>query len=592
MNFKEKIKKKENCIWALCFTVILCGVLALFFDYYFDINDDMLMRDFVSGVYAGRPSGYNIQMLYPLSFLLSLPYHIFSKIHWYDLFFLVSQYGCIYLITNRLLDFCRSRLCKVLVILVETGIILITFLGELVFIQYTVTSALMAMTVAFLIYTNDVADTPRAFFKENKLSFALIILSFMVRPNLLLLMFPFVCVVGICKWATEVPIFSKNNFKKYFSFLGVVVGSIVILQVIHEVAYGGEDWKEFFRFFDNRTEIYDYHKVPSYNENVEFYESIGLNENDCRLLLNFYNVGLDETLDSAVMEKIKDYVVTKDSQKQSVIEGIKTAFSDYRYRTFSKRDYPYSWIVIVLYGLVFIAALCNRHFRFIWEETLLGVVRSGIWMFILFRGRVPERIIHPLYLIEILILIAFLLVELRALNEKKHSICYQSIGVLCGLLLFFFIGSYCRDSVNAVLIKYKENQKLDVQYNALLEYIREHKNNFYFFDIFSVSEYKTKLFDDQIGEINNYEMLGGWAAKNPLSKEKYQAFSFSTVEDGLVERDNVYFVLKNSQAYHPNIEKWLEEYYADRGRNVYLKQIDGVIADGDIAFIIYKIVDF
>ncbi|MDD3206527.1 MAG: hypothetical protein PHS74_12470, partial [Lachnospiraceae bacterium] len=72
---KENIGKKENTIDMVIagLLILLIGLfVAVRFDYYYDLNDDMLMKDIISGSYTGMPNGHNIQMLYPISWFLSL----------------------------------------------------------------------------------------------------------------------------------------------------------------------------------------------------------------------------------------------------------------------------------------------------------------------------------------------------------------------------------------------------------------------------------------------------------------------------------------------------------------------------------------
>ena len=66
---KENIGKKENTIDMVIagLLILLIGLfVAVRFDYYYDLNDDMLMKDIISGSYTGMPNGHNIQMLYPI----------------------------------------------------------------------------------------------------------------------------------------------------------------------------------------------------------------------------------------------------------------------------------------------------------------------------------------------------------------------------------------------------------------------------------------------------------------------------------------------------------------------------------------------
>ena len=167
MDFKAKLKRKENSIWALLFTIILWGVLAIRFDVYYDLNDDMLIKDIVAGIYSGTPSGFNMQMHYPLSFFISLLYRICGSIPWYGIYILAAQFGCIFLITERLLTFFEKRISKVSALFCEAGMIVLLCTWELIFTQYTVTSALLAATAAFRMYTGGGAEDVKSFLKKN-----------------------------------------------------------------------------------------------------------------------------------------------------------------------------------------------------------------------------------------------------------------------------------------------------------------------------------------------------------------------------------------------------------------------------------------
>ena len=61
---------------ALCLLVLL----SLRYRFWFDLNDDVLMKDILSGVYTGTPESRNIQMLYPVSALIAVLYRIIAFI--------------------------------------------------------------------------------------------------------------------------------------------------------------------------------------------------------------------------------------------------------------------------------------------------------------------------------------------------------------------------------------------------------------------------------------------------------------------------------------------------------------------------------
>ena len=73
---KESVRQRvakcaESRLWqdrliALGLTALLFGFLALRFDFYYDLNDDVLIKDILSGVYSGAPEGRTMQLLFPL----------------------------------------------------------------------------------------------------------------------------------------------------------------------------------------------------------------------------------------------------------------------------------------------------------------------------------------------------------------------------------------------------------------------------------------------------------------------------------------------------------------------------------------------
>ena len=316
MNFKMKIKKRENNIIAILYTVLFCAVLAYFFDYYYELNDDYFIKNILSGVYSGVPSAHSIQMLYPLSLLLSGLYRINRNIPWFGLFLNLCQFGCIFLITGRILDFLTKKWAKALALVLETGIIVTFLLRELVFVQYTFTTAFLAATAAFLFYTSKPSTDIKGILKNNAICIALVIVAFNVRSEMLMLMLPMICVTGVCKWAIEKPIFTGKNAAKYFSVFGCILGGLLLCYAIDIVAYSGSEWKEFRTFFDNRTELYDFQSIPSYEGNEAFYESIDMAPEEQILLVN-YNFGIDESIDSVKMGKIAEYAKSLHKEQET-----------------------------------------------------------------------------------------------------------------------------------------------------------------------------------------------------------------------------------------------------------------------------------
>ena len=211
MVLKERIRNWENWIIALI-PILALGIYAgLCFDYYYDLNDDVLMKDILAGVYTGMPEGHNIQMLWPISALISGFYRIAGSLPWYGLFLCGCHFLCMLLITERAVSLCKKRAGKLLVSVVSILLFLAFFLSHLIYVQYTVTCTLLGATAAFLFYTTDITLDTGVFLRKNILSVILVVIAYLIRSEMLLLVLPMICVAGVCKWGSEKKIFTKDH---------------------------------------------------------------------------------------------------------------------------------------------------------------------------------------------------------------------------------------------------------------------------------------------------------------------------------------------------------------------------------------------
>ena len=99
---QNKKRRYENCILTFAVMGASALLMGLFFDFYYDMNDDTMMRDIMSGIYSGAPDGHNMQTLYPLGALIALCYRIYGSFPWYGAFLFLCQFGCFFLTGVRL----------------------------------------------------------------------------------------------------------------------------------------------------------------------------------------------------------------------------------------------------------------------------------------------------------------------------------------------------------------------------------------------------------------------------------------------------------------------------------------------------------
>lgn len=591
MKLKMQFKKWENWIIAL-FVVLLLGIFAgVSFDYYYDLNDDVLMKDILAGVYTGIPEGHNIQMLWLISAFISMFYRLVGTLPWYGIFLCACHFGCAVLLIKRSASLCKGIWGKLGVGLTAGVLFAAFYMEHLIFAQYTITCTLLGATAAFLFYTTDIELGAGEFIKQNLLSVILVAIAYLIRSEMLLLVLPMICVAGVAKWGSEKKIFTKDHAIKYLAVIGLILLGILFGQVTHVLAYSSKEWKTFNEFFDNRTELYDYQVIPPYEEHKEFYDGIGISESE-KILFDNYNFGMDEEIDEKLVGEIAVYAgqVRHETTpfKENVIEKVKY----YIYLLSSGRgetgsDYPWNYLVLLGYLAVFIMALPRREsddkksylvngLKIAWKLAFLFAVRTALWMYILFGERNPPRITHSLYIMEFCILVAMLFMEARQVASQRT----KTVLVTLSMLVFTaFGGIVLPDSLSTVTAQQQLRQETNAPYRELFTYLASEKNNenFYFIDVYSSVSYSEKMFEDVDNSLDNYDIMGGWACKSPLQRKKLAAFSIVSMEQALKDREDVYFVRKTSEDM-----QWLYEYYEGHGTPVDTVLVDVIAGEFEV----------
>lgn len=589
MAFKNFLKRHENFIGTVILLLVIMIFTAVRYDYYFDLNDDVLMKDILAGVYTGVPEGRNIQMLWLISAFISLFYRVWRAFPWYGLFLCVCHYGSLGLIINRSLSFCNKLSGKILLLITEGALIIGLFLDHLVSAQYTVTCTLLAGAAAFLFVTTDITLPAKKFIQKNTGTVLLVFAAYLIRSEMLLLVLPLICVAGVIKWGSEEKIFIRENFAKYLMIIGAILAGILIGQVSHRAAYGSEEWRTFTEYFDNRTELYDFQTIPEYEAHQAFYESIGLTESERELLEN-YNFGLDEEIDEKLLLEIAEYAAANRSAEKTFAARLRESLGGYYRRTIygpshNESDYPWNFIILFSYLTVLLTAMLKKgerpvvsFIRVFWKLAFLGIVRTVLWVWLIMRDRVPSRISHSMYLMELCILLAVLLVQCRGLYVRPGVKAPLLIGTAY-LAIAAVILPFSVKTADADVAQKAEN---NVRYDQLYGYLsnEEHKNNFYFIDVYSSVAYTEKMFVNVDNSLDNYDIMGGWACKSPLWRKKLAAFDITNMEEALISRSDVFYVQEAGAD-----AEWLNNYYADHGVDIELALTDKIGS----SFEIYRI---
>ena len=280
----ESLKKlfASRLTKIVLFTTFLVVGLSVTYDFYYDLNDDTTIKDIISGAYTGKPSAYSVQMLFPLSFCISLCYRAIPGIPWYGLFLCVCQFGAWALIAWRVTGVVKKQWQQYMALCFEMVIYFGLLIRQLVIVQYSVTSGICMATAILLYLTGEEKELPRQNLKQNIASIFLVILSFMIRTEMCIMLLPFLVLSGFCKWMSNEKIFTVQNIKRYLYLIGTALIGMTVVLALDKLSIATseecEAWQAFREFFDERTTLYDFYGIPSYEEHAAFYEMIGCSE--------------------------------------------------------------------------------------------------------------------------------------------------------------------------------------------------------------------------------------------------------------------------------------------------------------------------
>ena len=640
--FTAFLKKRENwLIPAFCCLVLFLGT-GMAWDYYFDLNDDVLIRDILSGVYTGEPEALTAQLLWPLSALLAGLYRVLPGVPVFGAFLWLCQAGSIFLILKRSLDAVSGSaapgkiraagtfsvsgsLKKLCLSLLETLLIAACLLYHLVFVQYTVTAGLLATAAIFAFLTVRERESERAVLLWLRcLPAALLFwLAFCLRSEMGLLLLPLAGVGGIWKWAARAmrgPVFTGRNAASFLGLFGLILAGVLACFGADRLACSDPEWQEFEALFDARTQVYDFYdaSLRSFEENREFYEGLGLTETQCELLVN-YNYGADDAIDAQVMEQIAAYGrKTRGAFMHSLSEGVWLYVQRLKNNRSIVPDDQLPWLALeggfaaLLLAAAFVRWRAARKQKrqerdggnerewkdrkafpkesgILWKLLLLGAVRSGLWMYLILRERVPERISHPLYFCE-LVMLAWLFLDtvcgMRQISGQQSS-GWQTSGPEGLPVRVIRIAALVLSLAAVVIWLPQEAERTDAEYarreqgNAvnLAALSRCRQENLYLADVMSTVDFSEKLFTEKIRP-GNYDLLGGWMCKSPHSEKKLAAFGYESMGQAVLSGENIRFVGEADTDW-----SWLTELLAEHGGNGELVLEEEITAEGRSLYI-------
>lgn len=586
------MNKRSQLIFSGIAATALVIIFSMIFSPIYYANDDAMLQAILSGSFSGKVSSMTVYFNQPLSLVLSGFYALLPSVPWFGIFQLGCYLVCLWGILAKGLNKINTKNVKSWENVAYSIAVVFLFYGfllmQMIMPTYTVTAAVVGASAVFMLILSEHKAGWKAQLKELTPVILLLFLCYLIRNNVFFMLLPYFAVAAIWCLGNNLPRKQAQNTDdlvenvklqrkivkdRFFSYLPTVILMLVVTLIfmsINFMSYQKQGWKEYQKYNDVRTLVYDYTGIAFDELSMEQYKKNGLSEEDIQLYMN-YNIMLAEDQSFDAMQKIAEI-----QQKPGV--GYKKALLIYKDRIFSgKEDAPYLGMVFLMYVILLSLLIPKQKQNEIALVILLAVMRSGLWIFLLQKGRYPERITVSLYLIELAVLFGFLMDSIweYLVDEKKRYkiLGYSVLGILC-----IFLVSFGASGANKSAVKYQDTVSMIDSYDVVYSYIETNEDNLYLLDVKSFSNTPEYIFGQTIGKFDNFLLLGGWMTKTPLLRDKLAGYGYESAREALLAGNHILYISKDN---------WLPITLPE-GKNA---ECVDIIRSGNDSYYVIKVVD-
>ena len=497
------------------------------------LNDDLQIRDILSGAYSGSPDLHTVYMGAVLSGILALLYSILPFIPWYGLFLYLAPAVVFFLISFKVINSKKASLIKVLVLCMLMGLYLWYLYPVQIMPHYTLVAAVFAAGGLWLMMDHDIRG-----------GLILFLICQHVRQQVFLMLLPFAAAVILLSFIED-----KDKRRELIRPLSVFVISLGILIIINTIAYAGAPWREYLKLNDARTQLYDYTGVWESSAARKHYSDSGVSEDDY-VFYREYDLLPVKGADTATIYAMADY--REEGRQPEGMERVKDVLRSLEriYLLSKGKELVYAFGVVLMYGL----ALSNTLYRGKGWGALfsLGCFTMGLVIhgFLLWRGRAPERVTVSLFMAQCFMA--------GGMVQRYTMLPRQAYWAIEGAILTIVISQAFSISADLDAVYDKQiavNNADDVIYSYMAEYADE----LFAAETYALVDDTAYVFDTR--KTKNCIIMGGWQFLSPLQDKKLKAFGYADRSE-LFEKGGARMVFRKGDGIDPGtVDAYLDKIY-------------------------------
>lgn len=570
---------------VLPFMMKMCNKVA----FTYEVNDDAAIVQILDGSYTGTPDGHAIFIKYPLSWIIAKLYELNPKLpftvpadngtNWYVTAIVLLEVFALTVVLFRILNYFRCN--RILICFFYT--LAFVYVWMPCFFHLTFSTVAAFLGCMSLLFTG-FAKKEELWRPWNLLCLGILgISAYCMRKQCFYMVIPFLLIEIWYKYRMDF----FRSVKPWFIFgvCGVLGAGILFLNT---QMYGSMGWKNYFIYNHARAYMQDYTGMPDYEENEDFYQSIGVSENEQKVFKS-YSYCLYDDFSTETIEKIYNYQKTQEPQLSLEQKAENAKEKAYRYCVkkkqtgeFLKFSGFYVWFLIVpLTAVTLLFKWKNGFLR--WVSTFLygGTCAFLIyieWIYLAMNGRFPQRVEESIRLL--MLSVGFMIVCHLLSFWKDTSFIRISVVIQCILLaVILHMGVNGSDRIQAIQGIQAGREAGSGQKAEIAAYCGKHKENYYILDTQSFG--KPSGVKDDLHQ-GNWYMSGSWTAYSPLYEEKLAKDGISNLGTGFLLKKNVYIITKGKK----NILNLLGQ---EDTEHLTYKAVDEIEASGNLFFAVYKV---
>lgn len=550
-------KDKFDCKSAIAFAAVFLMMLLVWFKtgIYFETNDDKCITEILCGRMTGVPDVHTVYVSCILTLPLSLLYRAAPMVPWYGLTLILYQVFAYTAVLESIYSRC-VRKAELALGTTLVALILLTNLYLLGCIQYTSTAALITAAGYFCL----LVQTDR---KKGWICFWLLqIMGGLLRMNAMLMMQPMGILITGGMLISRRGLSCRERLTAIGRVLLAPVAVFFVILAVDAMIYRGDGWKNYMKYLDAETVLFDYTGMPPYEEVQDILDKYQVSEIDYYAYASY--MLLDWVLPPDCAEEVAAYV-----QEKNGARAIGEWCEELTQNIIEDSHWGLNRVLAVLWIAVVFLMIYGREISLLLSTLGLLAGKLFSWGFLIYRGRFPLRISMPLLAGEILLLLALLLRggrdvvkhldksysnedgSRKAVSAGKRYLCF-GLGVL--LFLFYVTGVQTGRQQYYYVLNENNGQKIFMGgLRDISVYCEAHSDNRYILDAVSVGYYKGSALETDIYRDSNYIVAGNWFSNSP----DFRRHNAEYLSGG----EGFYFIIYDSGAGvgHPCISYLIQE---------------------------------